>query len=235
MAVPVAGPPADRPGPGGPDRVGQLRLAGALGERAERDRVRELGDGEGVAESDETGEPDRIQLVAGEQPGCRRPRRPSPGASGSAAGSPRRSPLRAARNPRPGRRYGGRRRAGRRDPPWRAPAAPRRPRRGARPRAWRSALQPPAGARAGARACRRSSACSPRAPTPAEASAAKAPAAASRVRSICCSPCAREGNHASNCEGGGYTPRARASRDTSGQRRRGRTHGRPRRTSPGAR
>ena len=35
------------------------------------------------------------------------------------------------------------------------------------------------------------------------ATAANAASAASSVRSSCSSPCARDGNHASNCDGGG--------------------------------
>ncbi len=43
-------------------------LAGALGQRAERDRVGELRDGIGVAERHQPRQADRVEPVAGQQP-----------------------------------------------------------------------------------------------------------------------------------------------------------------------
>src|SRR3954451_1115459 len=44
------------------------------------------------------------------------------------------------------------------------------------------------------------------------ATSANAAAAASTVRAMCSGVCAVDGNHASNCDGGGYTPRASSAR-----------------------
>ena len=110
---------------------------------------------------------------------------------GSAGGSPRGSAPPAARTPRAGRR-----RAGRRPPPGPDPGPARAgasgPTRAAgRPRGHAARL-------VAARSLMRI--------------AAKAPAAASIVRSTCSGPWASEGNQASNWDGGGYTPRASSAR-----------------------
>ena len=66
-AMGLARPPADGARAGGPDGIGQLRLAGALRKRAERDRVGQLGHGRDVAKRDQAGEAERVQPVARQQ------------------------------------------------------------------------------------------------------------------------------------------------------------------------
>ena len=74
--------------------------AGALRERAERDRVGQLGHRQRVAELDQPGQADRVQPVAGQQPQIGVAARAPRAARRNAAGSPRRSPRPAARTPR---------------------------------------------------------------------------------------------------------------------------------------
>ena len=189
--------PADRRHARLPDRLGQV--GAALGARlgAQRDDVGELRDGVEVAERREPREAERVEPVAGEQrevgsssPGQRAARR-------SAGGSPRGSPRRRTR-PRP-------RAAALRGPaaatPPRAPVARRIGARGAAGR--------PRPARARRRHAARSAPQLADACGSAEGSAAvrappaNAAAAASTVRSMCSGPWASDGNHASNCDGGG--------------------------------
>ena len=194
--VRVARPPADGARAGRPHRVGQRRLARALRERAERDRVGELGHRRGVAERDQPGQPDRVQLVARQQPRGPPRARARRAASRSAAGSPRRSPRPAARTPRACPRRGARRRRRR------AGLGDRRPRRRLdrgcggderrhQPTLLRAAAPPAARARR-----------SPLPPALIQLGEGRG-GGRSTVRSICSVVCASDGNHASNCDGGG--------------------------------
>ena len=207
--------PADGVRAGAPHRLGELARAGALRERAERDRVRELGDRGGVAQRDEQREADRVEPVAREQlqvglgdahdarhavvqqvalvdrldeqrvllAPARRSR--------SARGDPRGTVARLG--------GGGRtRRAGCRRPL----GIGRDERRHQPPVLTQHHAQPlervvgcvPAVVGALHRRAHAAVRC---------ARPAKAAAAASTVRSICSPVCASDGNHASNCDGGG--------------------------------
>src|SRR3954452_15317508 len=182
------GAPADRGCAGVPDRLGELRAALGMRLRAERDDVGELGDGLEVAERRQPREPERVEVVAGEQdevgivvaqeaPGAvvqeiaftdrLYDERDVVGVTGRAgAGRGERAEGRVAAVDG---RVAVAQRAGEQ-----AALFPQRPGQAPQRRLRRNAQ-----------------------------SDANAAAASSTVRSTCSGPCASDGNHASNCDGGG--------------------------------
>ena len=106
----------DRRRSGVPDRVRARRIALGVRLRAQRDHVRELGDGLEVAERRQALEAERVQAVAGQQREVRIVRAARRGRRRSAGGSPRGSPPRAAGRRRRARRRRRRAAAGRRRP-----------------------------------------------------------------------------------------------------------------------
>src|SRR4051812_4256689 len=191
-------PPADRRRAGLPGGLGQLRSALGMRLRAERDDVRELGDGVEVPEGGEPREPERVEVVAGQQ------HEVAVLVVQEAAGrvvqqvaladrlDHERDVVATSLGPRAGRREG---------------AELRVVRRRRRPRAVERLRQ-----QAALVAQRRAQAAQGHVGRDAHESDANAAAAASTVRSTCSGPWASDGNHASNCDGGGETPRARSAR-----------------------
>src|SRR3954471_7664628 len=190
----AVGAPADGRRAGHPDRLGELRPALRVGLRAERDDVGELGDRVEVAQRGEPREAERVEVVAGEQhqvavvlaqqaPG---------GVVQEIALADRLDDERDLLLPPHGARAGGGARAER-----------------------RVALALDAGGALGVRCERRGEQPALRAQRLGQAaqrvrrrharahSEANAAAAASTVRSTCSGPWASDGNHASNCDGGG--------------------------------
>ena len=186
-------PVPDGARPGAPQRLATRTLAVGDEQRAERDQVGELADRLEVAERDEPLQPERVEPVAGEQ------REVGVGARHDARLAVMEQEalvdrldeqlvLRRRRRSRGGRAA--------------AIAAGERPAvaGGARRTAPRSGS--PSAATSSARRSSVLIARPPPAPG-ARSIAANASAAAATVRSISAGPCASDGNHASNCDGGG--------------------------------
>ena len=182
LDVAIVGAVTDGARPGAPERLAARAIATADEQRAQRDDVGQLADGVEVAERDEALEPERVEAVAGEQREV-----------AIVAGHDPPGPV-VQQEPLVDRldqelvfvRVRLRARPGGRDP--RRGHAVARGRRPLDRAAQRLALRRDDLAEALERA---------------HASTANASAAASIVRSTCSASCASEGNHASNCDGGG--------------------------------